>query len=190
MLCVKIVVFYLSGFVGTRTHDPFTIEKAILPPTVPVERCPSRPIQTLRLCAKTEIMKSLFTCLPHEQKGCDRSLPKRIEPTHGGYQPTLSLSRIRPLVWPAPLATTFFAMVCAITRGTCHVQPIGPKPLPSSFHRTGASNECSPFPIRPAFRVPESKMLGQTDRCTHKHRPDYLFPASHQKKSSRKSLQC
>ena len=69
------------------------------------------------------------------------------------------------------LGYNFFARVCAIARGTCHVQPIGPKPLPSSFRRSGASNDYSPVPIRPAVRAPEAKMLGQTDRRTDTQTP-------------------
>ena len=84
----KSQIFYLSGYAVIRTHDTFTIDKAILPPSVRVDRCPSRPNQTLRLRAKTEMMKSLFTCLPHESRRRHRRLPKQIEVKYGGYQLT------------------------------------------------------------------------------------------------------
>ena len=50
---------YATG--GIQTHDPTLIDGAVLQPSSQVERCLSRPNQTLRLCAKTKIMKSLFT---------------------------------------------------------------------------------------------------------------------------------
>ena len=58
-------------------------------------------------------------------------------------------------------------------------QQIGPQPAPSSFRRSGTSKEYSPVPIGPAVRAPEVKMLGHT----HKHRPDYFFPATNHMKS-------
>ena len=80
------------------------------------------------------------------------------------------LSQIRPLVWPAPL-TRGFCIVCAIARVTCLMQLIGPKPIPSSFHHSGASIEYSSVPIRPAARAPWPKMLGHTYRHTSIARP-------------------
>ena len=37
---------------------------------------------------KTEILKSLFTCLRHVWRGRHRRLSQKIESTNGGYQPT------------------------------------------------------------------------------------------------------
>ena len=48
---------------GIRTHDPFVTDKAILPTSVPVEQCLSRPNGTSRSGAMKEFMKSLGTCL-------------------------------------------------------------------------------------------------------------------------------
>ena len=87
-LCQNRFFFYLFDFVKIRTHDPSTIDQVTLPPSVRVERCPSRPNRTLRSSAKTEIMKSLFTCLPHEGRGRHCRLPIRIESIHNGYQAT------------------------------------------------------------------------------------------------------
>ena len=63
---------------------------------------------------------------------------------------------------------------------TCHDAPIAPQIAPSSFRRSGASSKYSPVPIGTVARTLEVKMLVQTDR----HRPDSLFLATHQRKSS------
>ena len=55
-----------------------------------------------------------------------------------------------------------------------------PQMAPSSFCRSGASNDYSPVSMGSAVRTPEVKMLGQTDR----HRPDSFFSATHQRKTS------
>ena len=68
------------------------------------------------------------------------SLALRIKPTHGSYQP----NRFEPnpsIGLACTLGYNLFARVCTIVRGTCHMQPIGPNLLPSSFRRSGASNE-------------------------------------------------
>ena len=77
------------------------------------------------------------------------------------------------MVWPALWTTGFFAKVCAIARGTCHVRPIGLQIAPSSFRRSGASNEYSQVLIGPAVRAPETKMLGQTNTQTNVARPTF-----------------
>ena len=117
-----------------------------------------------------------------------RRLPTQLSYRHTKFESNQSIGLASILVY------NFLARVCAIARGTCHVQPIGLKPLPSSFRHSGASNEYSPVSIGQAVLAPEAKMLGQADinTCiqTDKHRPDYIFPATHQRKSSSKSLQC
>ena len=114
---------------------------------------------------------------PARVKGCHRRLSKRIEPTHGGYQPTTFEPNLSIGLACKP-CYKFIARVCSIARGTCHVQSIGMKPAPSSFRRFIASNEYSPVPIGPAVRPPEAKVLGQIDRQTHKHRPANFFQRS------------
>ena len=151
---------------GIRTHDHTIIYKTVSPPSFRAERCLSRPNQTLCSCTKTEILKSLFTCLIHVWKGRNRWPPQLIKPTNGDYQPT-KFEPNAPLVWSAPLATTFFVKVCALAHGTWHVQPISLKPILSSFRLSDASNEYSSVPIRPAARVPEANVFGQTDRHTY-----------------------
>ena len=44
--------------------------------------------------------------------------------------------------------------------------PITPRLAPSSFRRSGASNEPPPVPIGPADRAPGAEMLEHTDRQT------------------------
>ena len=94
VLCQNRRFISLPG--GIRTHDPSVTDKAILLPSVPVERCPSRHNRTSRSGALNEFMKSLGTCLWHVPRGRHRWLPK------GSCPPNLaidiqSLSRIRPL---------------------------------------------------------------------------------------------
>ena len=64
----------------------------------------------------------------------------------------------------------------ALTRGfwRCLRDCTCPQMLPSSFRRSGESNEYSPISMGPAVRTPEVKMLGQTGR----HRPDSFFQRS------------
>ena len=130
------------------------------------------------------ISGSSHTC----EWGVTVAYPNGLSPFMLAIRPP-SIIRFCPLVWPAPFAT-FFARVCAIASGTCHVQPIGPKPVPSSFHRFGKSNEYSPVPIGSDVRAPESKMLGQTDRQTHKHSPANFFYRPTRGNLRAKRLQC
>ena len=105
---------------------------------------------------------------PTRVKAAPPSPTSRMRPIHGDYQ----LTKFEPNPSSGlgcTLRYNFFARVCAIARGSCHVQPIGLKLLPSSFRRFGASNEHSPVPIRQTVRAPEAKMLGQTDRRTDGH---------------------
>ena len=52
--------------------------------------------------------------------------------------------------------------------------PITPLLPPSSFRRSGASNEPSTVPIGLPVRAPGAKMLGQTHKQTHRN-TDKLF---------------
>ena len=60
-----------------------------------------------------------------------------------------------------------YTRACTIARGTCHVQPSGPQPAPSSFCRSGASNEHSPVPIGLAVRAPEAKSCSGSPDSFH-----------------------
>ena len=71
-----------------------------------------------------------------------------------------------PLIVLACSLGCFFAKVCVIARATCHVHPIGPQLVPSSYHRYGAWNKYPPVPIGPAIHAPEAEMLGQTETQT------------------------
>ena len=53
-----------------------------------------------------------------------------------------------------------------IARDTCHVHPIGPQLVPSSYRHYGAWSEYPPVPIGPAVRAPEAEMLEQTETQT------------------------
>ena len=131
-------------------------------------------------------------CVPLARaKRAEITYPRRILSPYGDHRPT-KFESSRSIGLACTLGCNFFARVFAIARVTCNVQPIGPKPLPSSFRRSGASNNYSPVPIRPAIRAPEAKMPGQTDihTRTDKHWTDCFFPVTHQRKSSSKSLQC
>ena len=130
---VKIIYFYLSGFVGIRIDDPSAIDKAILPPSVRVERSPFRLNQTLRSCTKTKIMKSLFTCLPHVLRRRHRRLPYRLSTPIVAISPP-SLSRIRPLVWCVSWATTFLQGFAPslVARAACN------RSVRSRYHRLSA----------------------------------------------------
>ena len=111
---------YASGEI--QTHDPAIIDKAVLPPPFQVERCLSRPNRAIRSCAKTdEIMKSLFTCPPQERRGRHLCMPKRIEPTHGGYWPTKF--RVESVQWLGlhPGLDVFCKSLC---NHTWHVRPV------------------------------------------------------------------
>ena len=114
-------------------------------------------------------------------KGVHRLLPNGLSPPLVAISPP-SLSRIHPLVWPAPLAT--ISLQGLAQSHVARAKSIGLKLARSYFRRSGASNEYSPVPIGPAVRAPESKMLGQTGLHTYKHRPDYFF-----QQSSRGNLQ-
>ena len=89
-------------------------------------------------------------------------LPKQFEPTYCGYQPT-KFEPKPPIALACILGYISFAVVCAIARGTCLVQVIGPNLVPSSFRHSSATNEYSPVPIATAVRAPDARKLGQTD---------------------------
>ena len=107
---------------------------------------------------------------PTRLKGCHHSLPKQIEPTHGGYQPPcVGSTKFEPNLsfgLACTLGYNFFAGVCVIARGTCQVQPIGLKPALSSFRRSGASKKYSPSRLARLFRLQRRKCL---DRKTYIH---------------------
>ena len=81
---------YASG--GIRTNHPSVIDKTILPSSVRVERCLSRPNRTGRSGAKCKWVKSRATCLSHVSKWRHHPhhLPQKnlLSPPHGGYRPT------------------------------------------------------------------------------------------------------
>ena len=134
---------------------------------------PPLPNRTSRWSAMNEYIHHLARVCSTCQVGSTVEFPNRFCPSMVAISPP-SLSRIRPFVWPAPWATIFCK---GLRNRTWHVlvQLIGPKPISSSFRPFGASNEYSLVPIRPAVRAPEAKMLGQTGRQTHKHRPTTNF---------------
>ena len=151
------LLLYASG--GIRTHDHSISDLAILPLSVRVERCFSRPYRSRHSCAKC---KSQTTChVPLTGvKGARPSLTLQLHlPTHGDYRLTMIESNPSTGLVCRP-DERFLARLCAIARGTCQVQQIGLQQAPSSFRRSGASNQHSPVSIGPAVRAPEAKMLG------------------------------
>ena len=122
-------------------------------PSRPTVSRPSRSAQPFGHWARNYEIRCHVTvaCATHATP----SVTPRRKPTYSGYHST----KFEPnpsIGLACTLGYNFFARVCAIARGTCHVQPIGPKPLPSSFRRSGASNDYSPVPIRPAVWAPEA----------------------------------
>ena len=141
-----------------------------------VLRAPNR---TLLSCAKTEIKKSLFLCLLHVWRGRLRWLPKRIEATNGGHQPT----KFEPdlsIGLACIVGYNLFARVCAIAHGSCHVQPIDQTPL----HRLSVVPAHRMNSRDPTSRSCSRSENARTDGHAHKHRPDYFFLATLQRKSS------
>ena len=165
-----------------------------MPPSVPVERCLSRPNRPTNWGAMNEFMKSLGTCLWQVPRGRHRWLPNVSCPPNLAIE-IQSLSRARPSVWPAPWATTFWQGFARshVTRSTCN------RSVRNRYHRLSAV-PTHRLTIRPScfdqpFGLQRRKCLdrradGHTYRHTEKHRPDYYFPATHQRKSPSKSLQC
>ena len=134
----------------------------------PVPIGPAVPAQNAK--ESNHVLRASHTC----HGGATVVTPKtHTHPSWLSYRPTMR--EPNPSIGLAcSEAQLIFALgVCAIARGTCHVQPIESQPTPSSFRRSGASNEHSPVPIRPAVRAPEAKMLGHIniDRPTFSSDP-------------------
>ena len=98
---VDLALFPYASY-GIHTHDPSIIGKAILPSSVRVEQCLSRPNRASRSGAKC---KSQITChVPHTwQKGATIGHHRHPKKTPMVSIDQQSLSRIRQLVWSAAL---------------------------------------------------------------------------------------
>ena len=100
---------------------------------------------------------------PTRVKGRHRCLPKRIEAIHGGYQST----KFAPNTFiglASTLGCKFFARVCAIARGTCHLQPISLNRYHCLSAVTAHRMNVRPSRSDKPFVLPIQKCL---DRRTH-----------------------
>ena len=77
---------YISLPGGIRTHYPYVTDKTILPPSVTIERCLSRPNRTICSGTMNKIMKSLGTCLWHLPRGQHHRITKQILSPYGGHR--------------------------------------------------------------------------------------------------------